>query len=55
MKEQEWYKNLLAKVITETENKKINSSEEMVKTLIDEIRVSKKDHGVTIKAETVSE
>ncbi|MFA1821325.1 hypothetical protein ACDX78_14310 [Virgibacillus oceani] len=39
MREQEWYKDLMAKMITETENEKINSSEEMIKTLIDEIKL----------------
>jgi hypothetical protein len=41
MKEQEWYKQMLRKVITETENQNINTSEEMIKTLIEEISISK--------------
>lgn len=38
MGEQEKYKNLLRKVIQETENHKIQTSEEMVKTLIKELQ-----------------
>ncbi|MBU5267163.1 hypothetical protein [Virgibacillus proomii] len=40
MGEQEKYKNLLRKVIQETENHKIQTSEEMVKTLIKELQSS---------------
>ncbi|CDQ38989.1 MULTISPECIES: hypothetical protein [Virgibacillus] len=37
MGEQEKYKNLLRKVIQETENHKIQTSEEMVKALVHEL------------------
>jgi len=54
MKEQEWFKDLLAKVITETENQKINTSEELIKKLIDEISISKAKHGVTVQTDPLS-
>ncbi|AUJ23304.1 MULTISPECIES: hypothetical protein [Virgibacillus] len=38
MGEQEKYKNLLKKVIQETENQNINSSQEMVNMLVKELR-----------------
>lgn len=37
MKEQEQYKNLLKKLINETENFKIQSSEELIQTLVNEL------------------
>ncbi|WP_164218318.1 hypothetical protein [Virgibacillus sp. YIM 98842] len=54
MKEQEWYKDLLAKMITETENQKINTAEEMIKTLVNEISISKMDHSIRVQAEAAS-
>lgn len=40
MGEQEKYKKLLKKVIRETENQNIKSSQEMINTLIKELRSS---------------
>ena len=37
MGEQERYKNMLRKVIDATENEKIQTSEELIRTLIDEL------------------
>lgn len=54
MEEQERYKELMRKVITETENQKINTADEMIKTLVNEIRVSKLDRGLSVQAETIS-
>lgn len=54
MKEQEWYKHLLKKMITESENQKINTAEEMIKTLINEISISKTNLPKSTQAETAS-
>ncbi|GGN53600.1 MULTISPECIES: hypothetical protein [Oceanobacillus] len=37
MGEQERYKNMLRKIIDETENEKIQTSEELIRTLINEL------------------
>ncbi|GAB3804995.1 hypothetical protein [Virgibacillus kimchii] len=54
MKEQEWYKDLLTKVITETENQKINTAEELIKTLKDEISLSQMNQNTTVPAKIMS-
>lgn len=40
MSEQEEYKNMLQKLIAETESQKIKSSEELIRLLINEIKDS---------------
>ncbi|MBU5467809.1 hypothetical protein KQI49_13350 [Virgibacillus sp. MSJ-26] len=45
MKEQEQYKTLLKKVIEATENNKINTSEELIQTLVYELKNNSKQVG----------
>jgi hypothetical protein len=42
-------------MITETEDQKINTAEEMVKTLVNEISLSKINHSVTGPAKSLSD
>ncbi|WP_339227314.1 hypothetical protein NSQ77_17325 [Oceanobacillus sp. FSL K6-2867] len=52
MKEQEQYKEMLSKMIAETEKKKIHSSEDLIKKLISELsnseRLAKYTHSQVI-------
>jgi|GEM_PF-3372581 len=47
MKEQEQYKTLLKEVIEATENNKINTSEELIQTLVYELKNNSNQDGKT--------